>query len=876
MENLLGANKKNELLEKALEVAGIGFWEMDLLTQKVTWSPIKRNIMGVAATFAPTLPKTIAFFKHGEHRQTFTQCFNLAVEKGQSWDGEFLIETALGQEVWIRSQGEVEFLHGRAVRVFGVSQNIDQQKRMLLENETASLGAQVARVGSWELDVDTQKITWSNMEKEIFGLPHSYEPTLDDVTRRFKAGEHRDKLVDCIQNAIDFGASWNHEFLIIKEDGQESWIRARGIAEQKAGKTIRILGACQDINERKLAQLRKDRLALAIKEAHIGIWEYFVPEDKLVWDDTTLAIYEEIPENFKGTRADWLSRVHPDDLQDKILILESGLGEKDQLELEYRIVTPTKKVKHVKCNAWCEFDNNGTLVKIYGLVSDYTQLKKTQLKNEKLALAVQESKIGIWEYDPKKDLLYWDENTRAVYGVDRNTFQPSFQDWEMRVHPEDLDRVRKNVASALAGEDEMSLEYRILTPEKEIRHVKHYGCIQYGLDKKPEKVFGIKTDITDLIHVKLELTRSQESFAGAFEYSSTGMALVDLEGQLLEVNKSILKSIGYSKKELLELNLAGVTHPEDLANDLHLAKQIRSGKRDSYQIEKRFYHKNGHLVYALSTVTGVNDVNGALSHYIVQLHDITERIEAEEKLERSNKIMTEQNDSLLNFAHIVSHNLRSHSTNMAMLLDFYQREKSDEERAKIIDMMTSASGGLNETVNYLNEIVQINTTTDAQMKSISVLRVAKKILDDLSALIQTTGAKIELKINKQHFVLGVPAYLDSILLNLVTNALKYASPKRKPKIIISTEVSGRSIFIRVEDNGLGIDLKQHGENIFGMFKTFHRHQDAKGIGLYITRNQVEAMQGKISVTSKVDKGSVFKVELERPTHSKKTKDAKNT
>ena len=875
MENLLKADKKNILIEKALNVAGIGYWEMDLLTQHVTWSQIKRNIVGVPDSFTPTLTKTLTFFKKGEHREAITKCFNHTLETGEPWDGEFLIKTAAGQEIWIRSRGELEYENGKATRVFGVCHNIDQQKRAQLENEKAILGTKVARVGYWDYDVRTEKVTWSNMEKEIFGLPDSYMPTVEDIVLRFKEGEHRQKIMNCIQEAVELGTSWDEEFLIVKEGGGESWIRSRGVPEEKDGKTVRLIGACQDINEIKLAQLRKDRLALAVKEAHIGIWEYYLPDDILDWDDTTLAIYEETRANFKNTWEDWQSRVHKDDLEKTKRCFESALAGKSQMELEYRIVTPAKKIKHIKCNAWGEFDRNKTLIKIYGLVTDYTQLKKTQFKNEKLALAVQESKIGIWEYDPKNDILFWDENTRAVYGVDHNTFQPSYQDWESRVHPEDLEQVQKKVESALAGEDEMSLEYRIITPDKEIRHVKHYGCIQYDLDKNPVKVFGIKTDITDIINVKLQLTKSQESFAGAFEYSSVGMALVGLDGKLLQVNKNIGQSIGYTKKELLKLNLADVTYPEDLENDFHLAKEIIKGQRDSYQIEKRFFHKNGDLVFGFVTVTGVHDLTGALTHFIVQILDITDRIETTKKQERLNKLLEEQNKSLLNFAHIVSHNLRSHSTNMAMLLDYYKKEESEQEKKNIIDMMSSASGGLNETVKYLNEIVQINTTTNAQMKPISVLNVAEKILVDLSALIQSKDASIDLKINEKHLVNGVPAYIDSILLNLVANALKYASPKRKPKIIISTQVWGDVITIHVEDNGLGIDLSQHGDNMFGMFKTFHRHKDAKGIGLYITRNQVEAMGGKISVKSEVDKGSIFTVTLERVLQSKNTADATN-
>jgi light-regulated signal transduction histidine kinase (bacteriophytochrome) len=105
----------------------------------------------------------------------------------------------------------------------------------------------------------------------------------------------------------------------------------------------------------------------------------------------------------------------------------------------------------------------------------------------------------------------------------------------------------------------------------------------------------------------------------------------------------------------------------------------------------------------------------------------------------------------------------------------------------------------------------------------------------------------------------VPAYLDSILLNLFTNAIKYKSPKRKAFLEINYEINESQTIISFKDNGLGLDLKKNGHKLFGMYKTFHGNEDAKGIGLYITKNQIEAMDGKIEVESKLDCGSTFKI-----------------
>jgi signal transduction histidine kinase len=105
----------------------------------------------------------------------------------------------------------------------------------------------------------------------------------------------------------------------------------------------------------------------------------------------------------------------------------------------------------------------------------------------------------------------------------------------------------------------------------------------------------------------------------------------------------------------------------------------------------------------------------------------------------------------------------------------------------------------------------------------------------------------------------IPAYLDSILLNLITNAIKYRSPERQPIIEISTKTDGDYLVLLVKDNGLGLDLKKFKDKIFGMYKTFHNNPNSRGIGLFITKNQIEAMNGKIEVESEVNVGTTFKI-----------------
>jgi signal transduction histidine kinase len=104
-------------------------------------------------------------------------------------------------------------------------------------------------------------------------------------------------------------------------------------------------------------------------------------------------------------------------------------------------------------------------------------------------------------------------------------------------------------------------------------------------------------------------------------------------------------------------------------------------------------------------------------------------------------------------------------------------------------------------------------------------------------------------------------YLESILLNLLSNAIKYRSPKRPLKVHFKTEVINEIVVLKVSDNGLGIDMNKYGDKLFGLRKTFHEHKDAKGVGLFLTKSQVEAMGGKIWVESAVDKGTTILIQF---------------
>jgi signal transduction histidine kinase len=131
----------------------------------------------------------------------------------------------------------------------------------------------------------------------------------------------------------------------------------------------------------------------------------------------------------------------------------------------------------------------------------------------------------------------------------------------------------------------------------------------------------------------------------------------------------------------------------------------------------------------------------------------------------------------------------------------------------------------------------------------------------MNGIIKKEKVDIEIVIDDELELNTIPSYFDSILLNLLTNAIKYKSPERNPKITIKAEKSSGKLVLTFADNGLGIDLAKNKNKIFGMYKTFHNNADATGLGLFMTKNHIEVLGGSISVESKVNVGTTFKIQL---------------
>jgi len=357
-----------------------------------------------------------------------------------------------------------------------------------------------------------------------------------------------------------------------------------------------------------------------------------------------------------------------------------------------------------------------------------------------------------------------------------------------------------------------------------------------------------------------ELVQSELKFRTIFDQAAIGIARLDsISGNILETNTKYRELLGYTAEELTRFDYMQLTHPEDIQEDFNNMQRINSGEIREYAINKRIIKKNGDIVWVKLTVSTLRE-NGLGPHeHVALIEDITEKQLSEFNLKRSYEMVMDQNKRLLNFSFIVSHNLRSHSSNIQAILNLYEQTECGNEKESYIQLLSKVGVALDETLFDLNEVVSIQANTDLIVAPLLVSDYLKKTLDLLQVQIQKKKAIIRQEIPEEMSVKFNPAYMESVLLNFLSNALRFSDHQRIPEILISGTRENGNWVLEISDNGIGIDMERHGKKLFGMYKTFTDSPNSRGIGLFITKNQMDAMGGRISVESQVGIGTTFKL-----------------
>lgn len=229
-----------------------------------------------------------------------------------------------------------------------------------------------------------------------------------------------------------------------------------------------------------------------------------------------------------------------------------------------------------------------------------------------------------------------------------------------------------------------------------------------------------------------------------------------------------------------------------------------------------------------------------------------------QELQNANEELIGHNNQLEQFAFIAAHNLRAPLTRILGLANLIQLSTLVADKEEAMKKLVSATKDLDQVIRDLNTILDIKRQT-GNLDEVNLPLALARVMKMLEKEREDTLTNVTSDFSEASTVYAVPPYVDSILYNLISNAIKYRDPNRLPEIALKTDLDNDYILLTVTDNGLGIDLSKHKQNMFNLYRRFHLHMEGKGLGLYLVRTQIIAMGGKIDVESEPEKGTRFLV-----------------
>src|SRR5690606_3101420 len=335
--------------------------------------------------------------------------------------------------------------------------------------------------------------------------------------------------------------------------------------------------------------------------------------------------------------------------------------------------------------------------------------------------------------------------------------------------------------------------------------------------------------------------------------------------KIVFVNPAFTYMTGYKAKEVVGKSPAIFMGRKSIANEIAKLSEALKNKKE-YKFETLNHKKNGEEYSVNFSMIPITNKEGEHSHWISIQRDITEEKRQEKEKEQLIRELTQNNKDLKQFSYITSHNLRAPLSNLMGLLNLLEEMPFENAELKaIVNGLHKSTHLLNETISDLVKVVIIKDNPSIQKEEVLIKDVFENVFNQLSFLISLHRPFIKLQLERVSILNINKAYLESILLNLLTNAIKYRSEKRTLKIFVSSKMVGDSISLVFRDNGIGIDLERHRDKIFGLYQRFHNYPDSKGLGLYLVKSQVESMGGTISVESTVDKGTTFTLTFKKQT-----------
>jgi PAS domain S-box-containing protein len=377
-----------------------------------------------------------------------------------------------------------------------------------------------------------------------------------------------------------------------------------------------------------------------------------------------------------------------------------------------------------------------------------------------------------------------------------------------------------------------------------------------------QEVLALLRDTTEKKKNEIELLK----LSLIAEHTSNAVIITDAQGKIEWVNEAFTRITEYTLNEVIGKKPGVFLQGKE--TDPSIARYIREkvNAKEPFNVEMVNYSKSGRKYWIHINAQPIFEESGQITKFFAIETDITERKNAEIKIIEQNtrlisitENLTRKNEQLEEFTQIVSHNLRSPIGNISALIEHLHSVEDEADRLDIINHLKSSTDSIMLTLQELNEVLKIKFAGHISKDLIDLQAIFEKVKVMHVAQINEIGAEVTGNFMSAPTVYYPSIYVESIMLNLLSNALKYFSSERKPVIRFESWVGDNTVMMHVSDTGLGIDLERYGHQVFKLRKTFHRHPESRGVGLFLIKNQIEAMGGSITIASDIKIGTTFTI-----------------
>lgn len=429
------------------------------------------------------------------------------------------------------------------------------------------------------------------------------------------------------------------------------------------------------------------------------------------------------------------------------------------------------------------------------------------------------------------------------------------------VHPHYQKDMREKIESIMKGETQLLSHIDSRAVQLSGKIVDVDASARRFIDNKNEEAALIFVrNTTDKKISEQKIRDSEVLFRSTIENSVDMIMHCDKDGNFKYVSHSCVRELSYSAEELAKINGFDIIYPDDRQSSKEIFCDLLKKPAQSIFLTFRIVNKAGEVLWIEGTFLNLLHVS-AVNAIVVNIRNITERRQSEQEKRDLYERIKQHANKLEQLTYVTSHNLRAPLANLLSLTEIMRHAKEENMMEQVVDKMEISVRRLDNTLRDVIHIMSLQQREEKDWQQMSWEDIYNEATQRLENQIQQSGVVIRTAFKDAPTINFNRTYLINIIQNLVENAIKYRSPNRPATILLKTETIKKYTRLTVVDNGIGIDLKNYGTKLFGLYQRLHPEIAGKGIGLYLVKSQVESQGGYMEVESEPDVGTAFYVYL---------------